>query len=237
MMLAWSFAVRMIDEVARLVRCLGKHRYVKEVDHRVHWALDAALEDLPACAPHAAAFRALLASEPELQKGSRDPRLWRPASAEDVVAILTAMWGPGEATAARRERLVHLFQEEGLPMGDHRPFASDPEVPPFPELLELNWVLLAIDELDAERHAGVLAALEGSQEQFHPSQPIYQEGPAFSIVEIVDGAPLGILEDDLLIWSDGPYEYVDYVFKGVSKAAKLAEAPVGVRALDGETPG
>jgi len=232
MMLGWSFAVRMIDEVARLVRCLGKHRYVKEVDHRIHWTLDAALEDVPTFGPHAAAFRALARDNPDLRKNSRDPRLWRQATADDVIAALTSVWGPGDAMGARRERLVHLFQEEDLAMGEHAPFASDPESPPFPELIELNWVLYAIDELDADRHAGVLVALEGSEEPFHPSEPIYQEGPALSIVEMIDGAPLGILEDDLCIWSDGPYQYVDYVFKGVSKAAKLAEPPVGLRDLE-----
>jgi hypothetical protein len=45
MMLAWSFAARTPDEVARLLRALGKHRYVHEVDHRIHWAVDQALAE------------------------------------------------------------------------------------------------------------------------------------------------------------------------------------------------
>ena len=42
-------------------------------------------------------------------------------------------------------------------------------------------------------------------------------------------APNGALADDLIIWSDGPYAYADYVFRGASKGAKLVEPPVGYR--------
>ena len=45
-MLAWSFAARTPDEIARLLRSLGKHRYVREVDHRLHWSVDHALAEL-----------------------------------------------------------------------------------------------------------------------------------------------------------------------------------------------
>lgn len=229
MMRAWTFAARLIDEVARLVRCLGKHRYVEEVDHRIHWTVDSALRDLPRFGEHAKAFEELRAKHPDLHPGSRDPRLWRTATAEDVVSVLTAFWAPGDEGNRRREALVEIFREAELPIAEHVPFDSDPEVPPFPELILLDWVLYPIDGLDADRHAGVLDALEGSTDEFHPSEPIYQEGPAFTIVELCDGAPMGILEEDFYIWSDGPYEYADYVFRGVSKAAKLPEPPVGER--------
>jgi hypothetical protein len=232
MMTSWSFPVRMIDELARLLRSMEKHRYLREVDHRVHWTLDRALADLPLFAPHAARFEKLCAADPELLPGSRDPRLWRAASAEEVIALFTAFWAPGAEAEARKAALLALFEEHELPIPTHEPFETDPETPPFPELLELNWVLKAIDELDADRHAGVLAALEGSSEEVKPSDPIYQEGPSFSLAEICDGAPMGILPDDFVLWSEGPYEYADYVFRGVSKAAKLEEPPVGLRDLD-----
>ena len=38
MMFAWSFAARTPDEVGRLVRALGRHRYLKEADLRLHFA-------------------------------------------------------------------------------------------------------------------------------------------------------------------------------------------------------
>jgi hypothetical protein len=33
------------------------------------------------------------------------------------------------------------------------------------------------------------------------------------------------------VWSDGPYSYSDYVFRGVAKAAKLVEPPIGYQDL------
>jgi hypothetical protein len=232
MMTSWSFAVRMIDELARLLRSMEKHRYLREVDHRVHWTLDRALRDLPAFAPHAERFEKACAADPELRPGSRDPRLWRAATVEEVIALFTAFWAPGEEAEARKAALLAMFEEHELAIPTHEPFETDPETPPFPELLELNWVLKAVDELDADRHAGVLAALEGSSDEVHPSEPIFQEGPSFSLAEICDGAPMGILPDDFVLWSEGPYEYADYVFRGVSKAAKLEDPPVGLRDLD-----
>jgi len=96
----------------------------------------------------------------------------------------------------------------------------------------LDWVLLPIDELDADRHKGVLDALEGSREEVNPSAPIYQEGPTISAVELADGAPNGVLVGEFLMWSEPPYAYADYVFRGASKVAKLVSAPVGLRDLE-----
>ena len=54
MMFAWSFAARTVDEIATLLRALGKHRYVREVDHRLHFAVDYALAPLePFASRHA----------------------------------------------------------------------------------------------------------------------------------------------------------------------------------------
>lgn len=237
MMLAWTFAARMIDEVARLLRAMGKHRYVKESDLRLHWAVDAALRDLPGFAEAAARFEDTCARTPDLRKNSRDPRLWRPAGADDVIAVLTAFWSPSDEAIERRRALVVALQEAELPICEHAPFESDAESPPFPELVLLDWVFLPVDELDTERHAGVLAALEDAGEEVHPSEPVYVEGPAFTVVELCDGAPMGILAEDLFFWADGPRAYLDYVFRGVSKAAKLEEPPVGPDDDDDEDAG
>jgi len=229
MMLGWTFAARLVDEVARLLRSMQKHRYLKEVDHRIHWTVDAALSDIPAFAARAKAFQAQLAKEPDIHPGSRDPRLWSPASVEEVIAALTAFWGPDTPSEKRCEQLGAILREAGLPQSEHEPFEADPEAPPFPELILLDWVFLPVDELDTERHAGVLAALEDAQEEVSASEPVYVEGPSISFSELATGAPFGILEDDLYLWADGPYAYLDYVFRGVSKSAKLEEPPVGPR--------
>ena len=229
MMLSWTFAASLLDEIARLLRAMGKHRYLHEVDHRLHFAVDIAMKDKPSFAAQAAKFEALCKRDPDLERRSRDPRLWRSASVDEVIEVLTAFWGPSDEAESRRERLLDVFKEVGLEIPEHMPFESDPERPPFPELILLDWSLLPVDQLDAERHAGALAALEGEPDEYKPSEPIYQEGPAISAVELCDGAPFGILAEDFSLWSEGPYAYADYVFRGVSKAAKLEEPPVGLR--------
>lgn len=231
MMFAWSFAARTPDEVGRLVRALGRHRYLREADLRLHFLVDRALADLPDFARQAAAFEARLGREPDLDPRSREPSLWRPASVDEIVVALTTLWTPDETGLRARERLVDALEELDLAGGDHAPFTSSPEEPPHPELVLLDWVLLPVDELDADRHAGALATLEESGEEIDPSAPVYQEATAISAAELVLGAPNGVLADDFLIWSDGPYPYADYVFRGASKGAKLVEPPVGYRDL------
>lgn len=232
MMLAWSFAARTPEEVGRLLRALGRHRYVREVELRIHWSVDQALAELPEFAPWAEAFAALRKRAPDLDPASRDPRLWREARTEEVIAALTAFWTPGEAARLHRRRLHEAIAAAGLPPATHAPFASPPDDPPHPELILLDWELYPVDELDTERHAGALSAMEEAEEEItRPSEPICQEGPVLSAPELCEGAPDGVLADDFLVWSDGPYSYSDYVFRGVARAAKLEEAPVGYRDL------
>ena len=232
MMLAWSFAARTPEEVARLLRALGRHRYVREVEHRIHWSVDHALADLPEFAPHADAFTALCRRAPDLDPASRDPRLWRDARTEEVIAALTAVWTPGDPARAYRRRLLEAIAGTRLPPSTHAPFASPPDDPPHPELILLDWVLYPVDELDTDRHAGALAAMEEAEEEIQrPSDPICQEGPVLAAPELCEGAPDGLLADGILIWSDGPYSYSDYVFRGAARAAKLDEPPEGYRDL------
>jgi hypothetical protein len=230
-MLAWSFAARTADEVGRLLRAAGKHRYVRAVDHRLHWLVDAALADLTEFAPHAAAFEKRRRSEPDLDVGSRDPSLWRAATVDEVVLALTSFWTPGGAALAHRDRLIELAEASGLVTADHEPFQCSPDDPPHPELVLLDWEVLPVEELDADRHAGALGAMEQAGEEVDPSSPVYQEGPILALPELCDGAPLGVLPDDFVLWSDGPYSYSDYVFRGVAKAAKLVDPPVGYHDL------
>lgn len=231
MMHAWSFAARTADEVAGLLRALGRHRYLREADLRLHFTIDRALEAHPTFGPRAAAFEARRKREPDLDVRSRDPSLWRPAPIDEVIAALTTFWTPDQTGILARERLLDVLEELELDEAEHEPFASPVEEPPHPELILLDWVLLPVDELDADRHAGALTALEASGEEINPSAPIYQEATVLSAAELVLGAPNGALVEDFLVWSDGPYPYADYVFRGASKMAKLVEPPVGYREL------
>ncbi len=226
-MLAWSFSARTVDEVARLLRSAGKHRYVRASDHQLHWLVDEALRDVTEFAPHAAAFEARRRREPDLDVASRDPSLWRAATIDEIVLVLVSFWTPGASSFAHRDRLAALATEHGLATADHEPFACSPDDPPHPELVLLDWELLPVEDLDAERHQGALTAMELAGEEVSPSDPVYQEGPILALPEIVDGAPLGVLPDDFVLWSDGSYAYSDYVFRGVAKAAKLVDPPVG----------
>jgi hypothetical protein len=232
MMLAWSFSARTIDEIERLLRALGKHRYIREVDHRIHWTIDQTLSDLPAFAPHAKVFDLRRRNEKNLEPESRDPSLWRSASIEDVVTALRAFWVPGTDAERRKNRLRELLENLGLPQIDHVPFEASADEPPHPELIQLDWELYPVDELDADRHRGALEAMEEAQEEVNASAPVYQEGSIISVPELCDGASEGVISADFLVWSDGPYSYSDYVFRGASKVAKLSEPPEGYKDLD-----
>ena len=50
-----------------------------------------------------------------------------------------------------------------------------------------------------------------------------------AVPELVLGAENGVLADDFVLWSEEPYAYADYVFRGVAKSAKLVDPPVGYR--------
>ena len=224
-MLAWTFAARTPEQVASLLRALGRHRYVREIDHRIHWAIDAALAQYPRFLPHAIGHRERVAKEPNLDLLSRDPSLWRPASIDDVVAALMAFWDPGFQGIVARASLHSVLEAAGFEFPEHEPFDSDPDDPPHPELIELNWVLYPVDELDAELHRGALEAMAAAGEEVDVSAPVYQEGPCLSAVELLHGCEGGELVGDFYVWSEEPVSYADYVFRGASKAAKLPEEP------------
>jgi hypothetical protein len=52
------------------------------------------------------------------------------------------------------------------------------------------------------------------------------------VPELCDGVAGDGISADFLVWSDGPYSYSDYVFRGASKVAKLSEPPVGYEDID-----
>lgn len=232
MMYAWSFAARTPDEVGRLVRALSKHRYVHEADLRLHFTIDRALSATPLFARHAAVFEGRRQRERDLDLRSRDPSLWRPATIDEVVIALTTFWTPDEAGEAARDKLLDELEALGLDHAEHPPFESPAEEAPFPELVLLDWVLLPVDELDADRHAGALTALSESGEEINASVPIHQEATAIAAPELVMGASNGLLVSDFVVWSELPYAYADYVFRGAAKAAKLVDPPEGYRDID-----
>lgn len=234
-MLAWAFSCTTPDEVAALIRALGKHRYVHEVDHQVHWMVDRALAPLlPGSALHDQKLRARVASDGDLDLSSYDPSLWRKADADEIGAILQAFWAGDAAAIEAGQRLRALLDEVGLPAPEHDPFEGDAEYPHHPQLIQLAWTCLPVGDLDAERHAGAITAMEEAAEEVDVSAFVEQEGPDIGVEELAAGAEDGELVHEWLIWADGPYAYNDYVFRGASKLAKLPEPPEGLRDLDDE---
>ena len=224
-MLAWAFSAKTASEVAALLRALGRHRYVRDVEHELHWTIDAALADVAPFAPEAAAYEAERRSDASLDPASYDDRNWRRASIDDVTAALTAFWSPEDDGKRARDRLRKLLDDLALPLAEHSPFEGDPESPSHPALIRLSWTLFAVCDLDPERHAGAIAAMEAAGEEVDPSAPIDHEGPELGPRELLDGAPRGVLVADFLVWADGPVSYSDYVFRGASKVAKLPDPP------------
>jgi hypothetical protein len=231
-MLAWTFSARTLEEVGALLRAMGRHRYLREADHALHWSVDKALSDREPFDARAAAFRERHAKEKDLDPGSREPSLWKYADTEVVIEALAAFWTPGEAAERARGKLSKALAAAEIELPAHAPFQSNPEEPPHPELILLDWEFFPIDELDPERHSGALRALELAGEAVDTSAPVYVEGVSISWPELAQGAPRGVLPTDFLVWCDGDYSYVDYVFRGVAKAARLVDPPVGIRDID-----
>lgn len=234
-MLAWAFPCTTAAEVGALLRALGKHRYIREVDLRIHWAVDAALSERETFRPHAAAFKARRKAERELDPASYDPSLWRSATVDEVAEALQVFWAPSEQARDAAARLKALLQHEDLPISEHAAFEGDPEFPDHPALILLSWTLLPIEELDADRHAGALKAMADAEEEVDVTATVDQEGPDLGFAELTRGADEdGELVSEFLVWADGPYSYNDYVFRGCAKIAKLSGPPEGMRELDGD---
>ncbi|HHH11004.1 MAG TPA: hypothetical protein ENK23_02895 [Sorangium sp.] len=226
-MFGWSFAARTHAEVVRLCGAMQRHRYWQQTDHRLHWTVDAALASLdPHFRPHVQRFKSLRNQHPDLDVRSRDERLWRPLALAELDRVLGHFWLPNKQAAATTA-LLNILTRAGFALPQHPPLAGPADDPPHPELLLLDWVFLAVDQLDSERHAGALRAMEDSGDEVDASAPVYIEGPTVSAVELTAAAPAGQLVADPIFWADGPYSYVNYVFRGVRRGAKLAAAPLG----------
>ena len=225
----WTFAARTTDELGRLIRAMGKHRYLKETDLRLHWLVDRALASFDERhAEQVERFKITQNLAGGLELGSRDPRLWRAASPDEVIALLERL----ATEPALRDALAEQLRRADFAVDEAEPFEGDPDEPPHPELIMLDWVLLPVDELDTERHRGALRAMEDSGDEVVPSEPIYVEGPTLGEAELCRGLRNGVLAAEPTFWSDGPYSYCSYVFRGVSKAAKLVDPPLGYRDAD-----
>lgn len=197
------------DAVLRVVRALGKHRYVAGRMHVVHalaahdlfdWARDVIADD-------------------DIDKASRDERLVRRVSDEELYAVLAHYWSE-ETGAAACDGLLERLESSGVEVVAN----DDDEEDTFPLLVDAGWELLPLAELDLERHRGAIEAFGEAihydvakfEEQEHLPPTVHlQELPAIGASELIRGL------DPLSLWLSGNETYQDYVVRGVMRAAKI----------------
>jgi len=197
------------DAALRVVRALGKHRYVAGRMHVVH-AL--AANDLFDWA------REVIADD-DVDKASRDERLVRRVTDDELCAVLAHYWSE-ESGAAACDGLLERLEAFGVEIVS----GEEDEDDTFPLIVDAGWELLPLAELDIERHRGAIEAFGEAihfdvakfEEQEHlPPTLNLQELPAIGASELIRGL------DPFSLWLSGNETYQDYVVRGVMRAAKI----------------
>lgn len=233
-MMAIDLGVRRVDQALRLVRALGAHRYVAGRLHLAHaFAVSAVADDAAGVLAAARdwSLGTLENAGSGLDLGSRDERLWRRCSDAELAAVLDAYWTPGPRAHTTRAALRALLDCHGLTVSPHEAFDESVEDAIHPLTVDAGWELLTLRELDAERHKGAIAsfgddsAFESArfeEETAIPSLPHLYELPAMGATELLEGAgDDGTLRQPLVLWVQGNETYLDYVFRGICRAARL----------------
>jgi hypothetical protein len=232
-MIAVEFGAARVDEALRVVRALGAHRYVAGRLHLVHaLAIAATPDDAGGVLADAAAWAARALSDGQVDPASRDESLWRRGSDAELGALLDAFWTPGARSRAAREALRGALARYDLATLDHAPFDESAESDIHPLLVDAGWELLPLSQLDAARHAGAIGAF-GEAIAFESARFEEENAIARTTTPLVELAAMGPIEllrgadDDgalatpLVVWVQGNETYVDYVMRGVRRAAKV----------------
>jgi hypothetical protein len=221
-----------VDQALRAVRALGGHRYVAGRLHLVHaLAIASTRDDAGGALREARGWAAGVLDAPGVDPASRDEALWRRASDAELGAVLDAFWTPGPRADAARDALLDLLEAHELRLGRHEPFDETAEEDIHPLLVDAGWELQPLAGLDPVRHAGGIAAFGPAlafeaarfeEETAIPPTPTLYELPAMGPVELLRGADAdGALAEPLVVWAQGNPVYLDYVLRGVRRAAKL----------------
>ena len=218
-----------LEDVVRVLRALGGHRYVAATDVRVH-AFLLAVADVPELETHVAWARAVLADD-TIDAMSRAPELWRSVTHKELAFALEAVW-LREGASERRTKLRAIFDAADMALDETRElFDERLEGTLHPVLIDAGWELLRLAELDAERHRGVMDAFGDAlsfesarfeEQSSIPAPAAYAlEVPAFGAEEVLfmpDRVP-----SPFVVWVEGPEPYLDYLLRGVAKVAKVPE--------------
>jgi hypothetical protein len=170
-------------------------------------------------------------ADSSIELDSKDPRLLREATTDELLGVLQTFWVPGPRTDLAHEHLLYSAVQLGLDLPTHEPFDEAHEEDTHPILVDAGWELLSLSELDPERHRGAISAYEEpilfeaarfEDESRIPRMAELQELPLLGLVELlraVDGD--GELVQPFVLWTEGDDTYHDYVLRGVLKAAKV----------------
>jgi hypothetical protein len=219
------------DDALRAIRCLGGHRYVAGRLHLVHaFALATSTDD---ALSEARSWAAEVLRRGDLDPASRDDALWRRCTDGELVAVLASFWAPGNAAAGARRDLAELLAHHGLAVPDHAPFDESAEDDMHPLLVDAGWELVPLLQLDPERHRGAMNAYGDAlafesarfeEETAIPPPTYLYELPALGPVELLRGTDDdATLAAPLVVWVEGDETYLDYVIRGVRRAARLPE--------------
>ncbi len=233
-MIARTLPARTAEEVARVVRALGSHRYVAGRLLLVHaFVLDALSgANVPELAD-ACAWAAATLATPGLDVSSRDERLHRRATERELAAVLAAFWSEDEAATRAHARLRACLDaiDEPAPraedLDESALFDESLEEDVFPVLVDAGWELLPLAALDPERHRGAIDAFGAPSElaralrdEATRGDPHLHELPLLGPAELLYGAE-HVFRNALVLWTEGNETYDDYVLRGVLRAAKL----------------
>lgn len=233
--------VRTGADLVRLVRALGGHRYVASRRHDVHafvWiAATAGRGDDGGPLAGKCGWAERVLGDGAIERASKDERLYTTATDAELVLLLESFWErDGRARAARV--LSDLLSGIGvaLPTAEDTPFDEAREADVFPVLVDAGWELLPLARLDEERHKGAIAAMcvdddlgyasaRFNEESAAPPPTYLVELPALGACELLLGVDAGgLVTGSPAVFMDGPEAYVDYVHRGVLRAAKLDDA-------------
>jgi hypothetical protein len=215
------------EDLVRFVRALGQHRYVASRLHLVHaFAIEAAATAASPALVEASAWAASVLGDPDVDAASKDERLLRHATDAELTAVLAAFWTPqGDAA---RELLVARLDAIGAERGARLPFDEAVEHDVFPVLVDAGWELEPLTALDPERHKGAIGAFDDfeiarfEEESAMPPVVTLNELPALGAVELLTAFDdFGEPRAPFVLWTSGHETYVDYVLRGVLRAAKL----------------
>lgn len=236
-MIARPLPVSTAVEAVRVVRALGAHRYVAGRLVLVHALAFDALDvpELPGPLADAVAWARAILSEPEVDAASKDERLFRVASTEELASLLEAFWDRGSGGDRVHTRLMNRLHALDLEVGSHTPFDEAAEDDLHPVLVDAGWELVSLLALDPVRHKGAIHAFDEpilfeaarfEEESAIPQQRHLQELPLLGAVELLRGVDSdGALIEPLVLWTEGNGTYHDYVLRGVLRAAKVGPLP------------